>query len=127
MSGKSSREGVSFQDGDKQYQVVKEVREAALIPPAAELERYEKIHPGMAERMLSMAEKQQEHRLQQGDVKTTRNYNLAVFGQLICAFLCLCGIGLAAAGLIFKYQYAVGFGIVSVVGIIAVGAISRNK
>ena len=123
---KKSRTGVSIRDGDKRMDVIKEIQEAP-IPAAAELEHYEHVLPGAAERLLAIAEKQHAHHLRQDDRITAQNHILAVCGQWIATFLCLCGIGLAAAGLILEYQYAVGFGIVIVVGIIAVGAISRNK
>ena len=41
-----------------QVQTVRGAFFSGPIPPAAELERYEKIYPGISERMLQMAERQ---------------------------------------------------------------------
>ena len=126
MSEKS-REGVSLRDGDKSFQVVREVEQKPPLPPSEELERYEHILPGTAERLLSMGEKQQAERIERTRKNDTRNHFLAVSGQWLVVFLCLCFAGIAAAGIFLDLPTAVYLGGVSAVCIIALSAISRKK
>ena len=126
MSEKS-KEGVSVRDGDKSFQVIREVEPGPLLPPSDELERYENILPGTAERLLSMGEKQQTERIEQTRRNDARNHFLAVSGQLLVAFICLCFAGIAAAGIFMNRADAVYLGGVAAVCIIALSAISRKK
>ena len=126
MSEKS-REGVSVRDGDKSVQVIREVEPGPILPPSAELEQYEHILPGAAERLLSMGEKQQEEKIKQTRQNNTRNHFLAVSGQWIVAFLCLCCIAVAAAGIFRGYPNAVYLGGSAAIGIFALSLISRKK
>lgn len=73
------------------------------IPDSSELEKYEKILPGAADRIISMAEKQQEH-------NHTIN-NKAVTGAIwkdriaqILAFLCVCIVSGVAIDMISHDQ-----------------------
>lgn len=47
------------------------------LPPAEQLEKYEKVHPGAADRIITMAEKQADHRrmLEFEQLKLTRDLN----------------------------------------------------
>ena len=126
MSEKS-REGVSVRDGNKSIQVVREVHQAPILPPPAELERFESILPGTAERLLSMGEKQQTERLEQTRQNNARNHFLAVSGQWIVAFLCLCCIAVAAAGIFRGSPNAAYLGGSAAIGIFALSLISRKK
>lgn len=53
------------------------------IPPSLELQRYEEVLPGAAERIISMAEKEQAQRHGREDKETAANINLAHKGQWI--------------------------------------------
>lgn len=58
------------------------------IPPPEALERYEKIAPGAADRILTMAEMEQRHRHAYEDKEQRISFR-AVFTTLIFAFLAL--------------------------------------
>ncbi|MGI9297693.1 MAG: DUF2335 domain-containing protein [Gammaproteobacteria bacterium] len=124
MSGKN-RTGVSLQDGDKHIQLVRE--ESPIVPPPDDLERYERILPGAAERMLSMAEKQQENLWEQRRDTSEKNHFLAVSGQIMIAFLCLCFVGITVAGVFLDRPNAAYIGAGTVACIIALSLISRKK
>lgn len=68
------------------------------IPPSAELERYEKILPGSAERILRMAENQTSHRqgLERKVIDSdVRNSNLGIWFAFIIVVLALVLSGFA--------------------------------
>lgn len=63
------------------------------IPEPEELQKYEDIQPGFAERLLQMAEKEQQHRHQKennlivkGDIQHKRDNDTFRFGQ-VCALI----------------------------------------
>ena len=61
MSSKHRHKVASLPTATGQNPQIQTVRGAFFsgpIPPAAELERYEKVYPGIAERMVQMAERQ---------------------------------------------------------------------
>jgi len=67
------------------------------LPPSAEFGRYEEILPGAAERILAMAEREQEARLTAQQAVIDREYRLRQHGQMYAliitvAFLCLAGV-----------------------------------
>lgn len=58
-----SVQSVASQDSNKQIAaIMKGEFYIGPIPPAAELQKYENIQPGFADRILTMAEKQETHR-----------------------------------------------------------------
>lgn len=65
------------------------------LPPASEMERYEQIAPGAADRILTMAEHAQEKFFALEDKEAQRRYNMALITNglafltilLICALL----------------------------------------
>lgn len=73
------------------------------IPPPAELQNYELIQPGFADRLISMAEKEQNNRLNltrlqiESEIKLqTRDQKLFVIGQILAfasvlSIVLLCG------------------------------------
>ena len=86
------------------------------LPPPESLAQYDKIVPGAAERIISMAEKEMEHRHKNED-KTTKSIIITTVISIIFAFvsvLILCGIVI--------YSLYKGFG--TVAGVIATGAIA---
>lgn len=89
---------------------------AGPLPPPETLAQYDKIVPGAAERIISMAEKEMEHRHKSED-KTTKSIIATTTFSIIFAFvsvLVLCGIVI----------YALYRGFDGVAGVIATGAIA---
>lgn len=67
------------------------------IPPSLELERYEQVLPGAAERILAMAEREQASRHDREDLETRTNIKLAHNGQRIQLFGMVCALIITAA------------------------------
>ena len=57
-------------------------RYSGPIPPAAELEHYEHIHPGLADRIVQMAEREQAHRHSFDAETMRRDFNEGRLGQI---------------------------------------------
>ncbi|MYH02114.1 MAG: DUF2335 domain-containing protein [Nitrospira sp. SB0675_bin_23] len=80
----------------------KSVSWSGPIPPPSALEGYENIIPGSANRILEMAEKQTEHRIElekiviQGDTK--RSYVGLIAGFILSAMVIVGGIYLISTG-----------------------------
>lgn len=77
----------------------KQVFEASFwqgaTPPAAELERIEKVLPGGAERLIAMAERQQNHRFTLETKVVTAQLNQSQLGQIFALVIGLAGLGCA--------------------------------
>lgn len=105
---------------------------SAPIPPAEEMRRYNEILPNAAERILAMAEKEQDFRIELNQKKLNANIELhekvlcsKKRGQSFAFFTILLFFGLAAY-LAYKEQYglavfAVGGIMASIVGIFVTG------
>lgn len=86
------------------------------LPHPEALERYEQIVPGAAERIISMAEKEMEHR-HKNEMMLSRNVVRTTFTSIVFAFISV----LILSGLVFFSLYK---GYDKVGASIAVGAIS---
>jgi uncharacterized membrane protein len=73
------------------------------LPPAEEFERYEKAHPGTAERILALAEKEAENRRNNNDKLINAAITMARWSQRFALVLSLAGIAVAAVGLILGH------------------------
>lgn len=124
---KSEKTGVSARSGDKSLQVIHEVTYEPILPPPEDLERYEAILPGSAERLMVMAEKQQTHLVAQKDANSDQNYSLATRGQWLVAGLCFCFAAIAVLGIFYDAPQTAYFAVAAAVGVIAISAIARNK
>lgn len=102
------------------------------IPPAEEMRRYNEVIPNAAERILAMAEKEQNFRIELNQKKL--NANIELHEKVLCskklgqcfAFLTILLFFLLAAYLAYKEQYglavcAVGGIMASIVGIFVTG------
>lgn len=78
-------------------QVISEVRTmySGPLPRPEDLERYERIHPGLADRIMTMAEQQQKHRHECESEIIHKNLGISVKGQFIGAFIALVCIAAA--------------------------------
>lgn len=86
------------------------------LPPPSALAEYDNVVPGAAERIITMAEREMEHRHKNED-KTTKSIIRTTIVSIILAFVCV----LILSGLVF---YALYKGYPAVAGVIATGAIA---
>lgn len=86
------------------------------LPRPEDLEKYDNIVPGAAERILQMAEKEMQHRHEE-DSKLSKNVITTTYLSILAAFLCVIIIS-------FLSFYAMHIGSPTVGGGIAVGAIA---
>jgi len=77
------------------------------IPDPISLQKYEEINPGFAERLISMAEKEQEARLKSTD-KIIDNDRLHIRGMRRGQFFALISLTLILAFCCFTIYYGVG-------------------
>ena len=94
----------------------KTTRFSGPLPPPAVLSEYDKAVPGAAERIISMAECEMQHRHETED-KTTKSVINTTIVSITLAFVCV----LILSGLVF---YALYKGYPTVAGVIATGAIA---
>lgn len=78
-----------------------QIRYSGPIPPARELQQYEKILPGAAERILNMAEKQQQHRQKIEEKAVETNSKSALRGQVL-SFVLLILLGMLGGALLWQ-------------------------
>lgn len=62
------------------------------IPPATELERYERVHPGLADRIVQMAEREQAHRHSFDAETMRRDFDEGRLGQIFALLIGLTAI-----------------------------------
>ncbi len=115
----------------KKQQLILERKFAGPLPMPADLEQYNRILPGAAERILSMAEKQAEHR--QGIENRvigsdTRNSMLGlIFGFLIGALGLGCGFFLIFNGMLVEGSIFGGATLASLVTTFIYGSQQRRR
>ncbi len=63
------------------------------LPPAAELERYEKLSPGITAKLVAMAEKQQSHRMGLETTVIHSQTSQSALGQKLAFAMGILGIG----------------------------------
>lgn len=97
-------------------QVRHETHFSGPLPRPEDLEEYDNIVPGAAERILQMAEKEMQHRHEE-DSKLSKNVITTTYLSILVAFLCVIIIS-------FLSFYAMYVGSPAVGGTIAVGAIA---
>lgn len=74
------------------------------IPSPDILKEYDDIIPNGAERILVMAEKQQEHRIEREKYLSTADVNLSIRGQIFAFILALVGFGCATAAILTGHE-----------------------
>ncbi len=102
------------------------------LPPPAILQKYENIHPGFANRIMRMAEKEQKFQHNILDKQMDNDHQLSSRGQnyalIIAMALCISAVGLAIKGLGLPAGLLGTGGIVAVIYIFITGhKIKRNK
>ncbi len=101
------------------------------IPPASEMAKYEDIQPGMADRIMAMAEKQSEHRQNIEKIVITNDARKSLLGVVFAFIICMSC--LIIAGLCFYWDknglgvFISSFGLTSVVGTFIYGTRSNRK
>ena len=86
------------------------------LPPAAELERYEVIYPGFAERLMNRYEKQSDHRMALETKVVESGIKNSARGQVFAFILASMTIGIGA---FLIYQNKDILGIASILGSLA--------
>ena len=89
------------------------------IPDPSSLERYNHVVPGSAERILVMAEKEQQHRHDLEDASARRRSRLAVMA-IVFAFICV----LSLIGLVVYAIYTGSYGTALATVITAIAAVA---
>ncbi len=85
--------------------LIKEESFSGPIPPPQALKGYEEVLPGSADRILKMAEQQQEHRMKMENKAISKQLSLNSRGQIfgfIIFFVCI-GVAILFAYLDMKY------------------------
>jgi uncharacterized membrane protein len=80
----------------------------APYPTPQELREYEEIHPGFTDRILTLTERETEHRIQQERLQDDATIGLAKQGQ-ICAFIVVMALVLGGTAAILTDHSIVGF------------------
>jgi uncharacterized membrane protein len=101
------------------------------LPPADQLLAYEKVLPGSADRLLRMAERQQEHRHELERMTVREATNRSWWGLRLGFIITIAVIGVAAAA-IFTGRSLIGFGLVladlaALAGVFAYGRSEQRK
>ncbi|GAA1896448.1 hypothetical protein GCM10009716_03100 [Streptomyces sodiiphilus] len=101
--------------------VVGELRHAGPLPPPELLAGYERVHDGLAERLVSMAEREQSHRHYMDRTDMTEANRLARRGQL-CGLLALVVLAAVAVTLAIVGEpwAAAILGTIDVLGVVGV-------
>lgn len=91
------------QDSFSDELIVSELRAIAMaecfsgpLPPPEILERYEKIKPGLADRIVCLAEEQQHHRIKTEDAFTPEIIKVNQRGQIFAFVITLVALGIMA-------------------------------
>lgn len=100
------------------------------IPPPGALQRFNEIVPGAAERILNMAEKQLDHRMQMEETvvkgDSRRSYLGLTAGFILSAAIIAGGVFLVANGHDMAGGLLVGVNIVGLAGVFVYGTHSRR-
>ena len=92
------------------YQAIREIQFSGPIPPPNIINEYEKILPGAADRILSMAEKQSHHRQQMEKIMIQAESRDSLLG-IISGFIL--GIGCIVAAIVMAIAYPSSAGVIS--------------
>lgn len=96
------------------------------LPAPEDFAEYEKILPGSTNRILTMAEKQSEHRMKSESLIIHQKFKQSGLGQIIGAVLVLCfGIIALILGLTGHDDVALGIGVTTVISIAIVFVLNR--
>ncbi len=103
-----------------EYQIAGEVRQveyrSSPYPDPAELRQYEAILPGFTDRILSLTERESEHRIQEERVQTRATIDLAKRGQKYAFIVVLALVAVGGVGI------ATGHSVAGLAGVIAAAA-----
>lgn len=100
------------------------------LPPPKQLEEYEKILPGAADRILKMAERQSSHRQKMEEMivrSNTRDSHYGVVFAFLLGLVIICGgIYLASIGHPYGTWFSFG-GVATLIGVFVYGTRSSRK
>jgi uncharacterized membrane protein len=98
------------------------------LPPPVDLQAYENTLPGLAERIVVMAETEQRERIKQESAQLEKAFSLESRGQIF-AFLCVLLLAASAVACAFLGVPSVGIALagVTLAGVVASFLRPRNK
>jgi uncharacterized membrane protein len=106
--------------GAPEYRLAGEIQQveyrSSPYPAPAELRQYEEILPGFTERILSLTERESEHRIQEERLQTRATITLAERGQKYAFIIVLALVAVGGAGI------ATGHSVAGLAGVIAAAA-----
>ena len=105
-----NRQGVKAtqQGNTREVSLVHETQETLLpaLPSASEMKELEIVYPGFADRVLSIAEKQQNHSIERNKDTRAKNYELAKRTQWFLFIIAIGGLIVAGYGFSVGISYA---------------------
>lgn len=133
LAGKSlPHQSTSFHS--TKIEVNTQVKIGDLLPKTEELERLEKISPGITNRFLAMSEANMAHRqevekreLDLIEIEQKNDYSLNRNGQIIFALLVISMLIVVGLGFYFNVSYAVIIGLIGLTGTIGKALFERKK
>ncbi len=104
---------------------------AGPLPPADQIRAYEEVLPGSADRILAMAERQQEHRQKLEQVTVEEAANRSWWGLRLGFVIAVLVIGVGAAAIFTGYALA-GFAVIIgqaaiLAGVFVYGRVEQRK
>lgn len=127
----------------ERVKLIKQVTEELTIssgplPPASEIQKYENVCPGAADRIIAMAEKQLEHRtsmekrileyeFKTNEAERDKEFKLSLFGEVAAFLLCAGVITSAIVCLITGYNFVGLSSLIIALGYLAAVFIGSKK
>lgn len=127
----------------ERVKLIKQVTEELTIssgplPPASEIQKYENVCPGAADRIITMAEKQFEHRtlmekrvleyeFKANEAERSKEFKLSFFGEVAAFLLCAGVLASAIICLIVGYNVAGLSSLILALGYLAAVFIGSRK
>lgn len=116
----AARRGEIVSSEPAEYEIRGEIQQvqyrSSPYPDPSEMGQYEKILPGWTDRILTLTERESEHRIQQERLQTRATIELAKRGQFFAFIIVLALVAVGGAGII------TGHSIVGLAGIITAAA-----
>lgn len=98
------------------------------LPHPRDLEKYNEIIPDGANRIMVMAEKQQEHRFKLEEKAVSAQVKQSGIGQVFGLVVCLVGLGISALLGLYGHELASGIlGGGGLVGLASVFVVGKNR
>ena len=109
-NGKQNKQGIKAtqQGNTREVSLVHESQETLLpaLPSASEMKELEIVHPGFADRVITMTEKQQNHLIEKNKDIRVKDYELAKRTQWFLFIIVISGLSVAGYGFSVGISYA---------------------